>query len=210
MFGQTPAATVSPVQTRHALNLPAGSVRALLAFGVLGLSWLLVWRYGQEADHKLPLEFIYLQYLAVLIVAHFFAAHGGSIGPKVSTRSPLGLPGGTVRLLLVVGYIGLGVFLYMHNQITFTEPAQGQQGLLILLLLSSFFLGHIITVAVRVFSGGTLPYWFQDVQAWIGLLALLSLGILALIRLFIDQKMEAATLEAILAGLVGFYFGARS
>src|SRR4051812_32540137 len=81
MFGRSPSAAPPPVQTRHALGLPAGSVRALLAFGILGLSWLLVWRYSTASDTKLPLEFIYLQYLGVLILAHFFAAHGGSIGP---------------------------------------------------------------------------------------------------------------------------------
>src|ERR1700723_2479790 len=103
MFGLTPTAAPPP-QTRHALGLPAGSVRALLAFGVLGLSWLLVWRYGQN-NEKLPLAFIYLQYLGVLILAHFFAAHGGTIGPHTGTRSPLALPRYTVRLLLVAGYL---------------------------------------------------------------------------------------------------------
>jgi hypothetical protein len=216
MFGHAQTTATPPVPQRHALGLPAGSVRALLAFGILGLSWLLVWRYGYGTDHKLPLEFIYLQYLAVLILAHFFAAHGSTIGPKVSHRSPLWLPGGTVRLLLVAGYIGLGIFLYLHRQLVFTEPEQGQQGVLILLLLTSFFLGYIITAFVRYFSGGTLPYWFQDLQAWVALLALLALGVLAIIHVFINptldtgSRVEVPTLEAVLAALVGFYFGARS
>ena len=215
MFGHKPAASPT-APMRHALGLPAGSVRALLAFGVLGLSWLLVWRYGTGADHKLPLEFIYLQYLAVLILAHFFAAHGGTIGQQVSSSSPLWLPTGTVRFLLIAGYLGLGAFLYLHNQIEFTEPIQGQQGLLLLLLLSSFFLGHVITGTVRLVSRGTLPFWFQDVEAWVALLALLGLGVLAMIHLFINPSLESAkriepgTLEAFLAAAVGFYFGARS
>lgn len=215
MFGQTPA--TAPVQKRHALNMPAGSVRALLAFGILGLSWLLVWRYGYYgADHKLPLEFIYLQYLAVLILAHFFAAHGSSIGKHVSTNSPLWLPSGSVRFLLMAGYLGLGIFLYLHNQVTFTAPATGQQGVLILLLLTSFFLGYLITLVVRTLAGGVLPFWFQDFEAWVALLALLALGVLAMVHIFINptleppNQVEMPTLEAILAALVGFYFGARS
>ena len=216
MFGQTPA-VAPPLQTRHALGLPAGSVRALLAFGVLGLSWLIVWRYGQGGE-KLPLAFIYLQYLGVLILAHFFAAHGGTIGPHIST---LLVAAGSARrygasMLLVAGYLGLAFFMYWHTQLDFTEPAKGQQPLLILLLLTAFFVGNILTGIVRVFSGGVLPFWFQDMEAWVALIALLVLGILAMIHLFInptldsDKRIDMPTLEAILAAAVGFYFGARS
>jgi hypothetical protein len=215
MFGQTPSVATPPVPQRHALGLPAGSVRALLAFGVLGLSWLLVWKCGATGE-KLPLEFIYLQYLGVLILAHFFAAHGSSIGPHLGTRSPLGLPRFTLRFLLVAGYIGLGVFLFMHNQMTFAEAPSGKQVLLILLLMSGFLLGYVITGVVRTFSGGTLPYWFQDIQAWFALIALLLLGVLAMWYVFIyptldpEHRMDLPTVEAFLAAIVGFYFGARS
>ncbi len=215
MFGQTTVATAPPVPQRHALGMPAGSVRALLAFGVLGLSWLLVWKYGSIGE-KLPLEFIYLQYLGVLILAHFFAAHGSSIGPHISTRSPLGLPRYTLRFLLVAGYIGLAVFLYLHNQMQFAEPATGQQVLLILLLMSGFLLGYVLTGVVRTLSGGTLPFWFQDIQAWVALIALLILGALAMLYIFInptldlEHRVDVPTVEAVLAAIVGFYFGARS
>jgi hypothetical protein len=214
MFGQTPAVSSPPGLRRHAFGLPAGSVRALLGLGVLGMSWLLIWRYG--SGQKLPLMFIYLQYLSVLIVAHFFAAHGNTIGPHISTRSPLGLPRGSVRLLLAVGYIGLAVFMYLHSYLQFTEPAKGQEALLLLLLVTGFFLGHAITGGVWMLSGGTLPFWFQDVQAWVALLALLGLGILTMVHLFINptlqtqDRVDLPNLEAFLAAAVGFYFGARS
>src|SRR5689334_7415369 len=66
---------------RHALGLPAGSIRALLALGVLALLWLLALRPLQDApgapyEIKLPTAFMDLQILMVLILAHFFAAHG--------------------------------------------------------------------------------------------------------------------------------------
>jgi hypothetical protein len=214
MFGQTPAAVQPPVPLRHALGLPAGSVRGLLALGVLALSWLLVWRYGSGG--QIPLVFIYLQYLGVLILAHFFTAHGKTIGSQVSTRSPLGLPRGSLRFLLVAGYVGLAVFMYLHNQLEFTEPAKGQQAVLILLLLSGYFLGHIITGGRRMLSGGTLPFWFQDIEAWVALMALMALGILTVVHIFINptldtqQRMDMPPLEAFLAATVGFYFGARS
>ena len=224
MFGRTTAVTnapppgaplPAPPPQRHALGLPAGSVRALLALGVLGLSWLMVWRYGNLGE-KLPLGFVYLQILGVLILAHFFAAHGGTIGPKTGSRSPLWLPGGTVRLILLAGYLGLAAFLFLHGQIEFTTPSQGQWVLLVLVLLTCFFVGHLITGAVRVASGGVLPFWFQDLQAWVALLALLLLGALMTLHAVINptldpqNRLDWPTVDAILAGLVGFYFGARS
>src|SRR5437870_2858126 len=101
MSSQHPA----PAPQRHALGLPAGSIRALLALAVLGCLWLVAYRSVEQGpDTKLPLEFVYLQFLMVLILAHYFSAHGNTIGSTVSRKSPLGLPRGTVRLILLVGY----------------------------------------------------------------------------------------------------------
>ena len=93
----------APRPVRHALNLPAGSIRALLAFGVLGYLWILALKRDQAGKPLLThtevsLPFIYLQFLMVLILASFFAAHGATIGSHVSERSPLGLPRGSVYL----------------------------------------------------------------------------------------------------------------
>lgn len=204
---------------RHALGLPAGSVRALLALSVLGLLWLLALQplpgHGQPlGDLKLPTVFMDLQILMVLILAHFFAAHGHSIRTNAAQRSPLGLPRGSVRFLLLAGYLGLAVFLY-RTQPKFEYPSSSAV-ILLLVLVSGFFLGHVLTGAVGALSHGVLPYWFQDVQAWVALLAILCLGVLLIILLFINpslslgQEINSPLLEAILAALVGFYFGARS
>jgi hypothetical protein len=202
---------------RHALGLPAGSVRALLAFGVLALLWLLalspVLSKEPPAKAQLPTAFVYLQLLMVLILASFFAAHGGSIGGPASKRSPLGLPRGTVRGLLLFGYLALAVYLY-RTRPEFQLPDQSAFLLLLLVLLSGFFLGHVLTAVVRGLSGGILPPWFQDIQAWVAILAMFALGAILVIQLFInpslEQKLDLPWLDATLAGLVGFYFGARA
>jgi hypothetical protein len=205
--------------SRHALGLPAGSIRAVLALSVLGLLWLLALRPlpGQEGavgDIKLPTVFMDLQILMVLILAHFFAAHGHSIRAGGVGPSPLGLPRGSVRFLLLAGYLGLAGFLY-HTQPRFEYPSTSAL-ILFLVLLSAFFLGHLLTAAVRGLSGGVLPYWFQDIEAWVALLAMLCMAIILIVVLFInpslpqDIQIPMPTVEAILAGLVGFYFGARS
>src|SRR5258708_7243480 len=146
MFGNKPAAS-PPVYQRHALGLPAGSVRAILALGILGLLWLFVLQYNDT--QKLPLEFIYLEYLMLLMLASYFTAHGKTIGTQVSTRSPLGLPSGVVRVLLIAGYLGLAAYMWVYNRYYFDKPVEGPPVLLILLLLRSFFLGHVLTGIVR-------------------------------------------------------------
>jgi hypothetical protein len=95
-------------------------------------------------------------------------------------------------------------------------PETGPVILMLLVLISGYFLGHILTGAMRILAGGTLPAWFQDMQAWVALLALFLLGAIVIIRLVINTSLPLETridipnTEAVLAGLVGFYFGARS
>ena len=79
MFGKS-RAPLPPGYQRHALGLPAGSIRAMLALGILGLLWLLVLRY--DDNHKLPVEFVYLQFLMLLMLASYLTAHGKTIGPR--------------------------------------------------------------------------------------------------------------------------------
>jgi hypothetical protein len=204
---------------RHALGLPAGSVRALLALSVLGLLWLLALQpMPGHAEAlgvvKLPTVFMDLQILMVLILSHFFAAHGHSIRADAAQPSPLGLPRGSVRFLLLAGYLGLAVFLY-RTQPKFEYPSTSAL-ILLLVLISGFFLGHVVTGLVRVLSGGVLPFWFQDIQAWAALLAILCMVVILIIQLFIntsvslERQIDLPITEAVLAALVGFYFGARS
>lgn len=203
---------------RHALGLPAGSVRALLALGVLGLAWAIVLRYHYATpltDKTLPLPFVYLQFLMVLILAHYFAAHGSTIGPHISSGSPLHLPRGTVRLTLLAGYLGLAGYLY-YNQKDFDFPATVPFVVPVGLLTTGFILGHLLTGFMRVVGRGQLPDWFLDFEAWVALISFLGLGVLLLVHVLInptvspDLKIDMPTVEAVLAAVIGFYFGARS
>jgi hypothetical protein len=209
-----------PQHPRHALGLPAGSIRALLALGVLAYLWVLAAVLAKE-DQPVRLKaeasqaFIYLQFLMVLILAHFFVAHGKTIGSHISRRSPLGLPRGVVRLLLVGGYLGLAYWMYIQQE-HYQIPETGPILLMVGVMIAAFVLGHFLTNMMSWLGGGVLPAWFQDIQAWIALLALLLMGIVIIVRLVInksiplEQQISPIYLETILAGLVGFYFGARS
>ena len=209
----------APIKPRHALGLPAGSIRAILALGVLGYLWLLVLSPAKGggpllAGAQASRAFIYLQVLMVLILAHFYTAHGKTIGGAVSDRSPLGMPRGSVRFFLLAAYLGLAYYMY-HQKLNFQIPETGPVFLDLAILVSAFIFGHVSTGMVRGISG-TLPAWYQDIQAWFALIALLTLGVIVLIRLVIntnvdfEKQIDPEVVEMVLAGFVGFYFGARS
>src|SRR5262249_30393251 len=150
---------------RHALGLPAGSIRALLGLSVLASLWMLALR----SPDKLPPAFIYLMFLMVFIIVHYLTAHSRTQGTTVSRRHALGLPRGTVRLLLLVGFLGLLVFLWKNSaQLELVQSDLLFQ--LIALLLAGFVVGYLLTGLFRA-PGGELPAWLQDVQAWLALLA---------------------------------------
>jgi hypothetical protein len=213
MFGKQPT-TPAPAPQRHALNLPAGSIRALLALGVLGYLWVLVLQKGGLANKDASLAFIYLQALMLLILAHFFTAHHSTIGAGADRRSPLGLPRGSVRILLMAGYIGLAAYLYL-NQPAFELPETDKLVVLPLVLVSAFFAGYLLTVVMRTLAGGYEPAWFQDIKAWVAIVALFLLGIVVVVRTLINTSLPLEDqvplyyVEAGLAGAVGLYFGSR-
>jgi hypothetical protein len=211
------APTAAP--RRHAWGLPAGSIRALLALGVLGLLCLLAFVKlpGDEKpllNPQVQLTFVYLNILMVLILVHFFTAHGKSIGRHISGRSPLGLPAGSMRVILLGGYLAMAASTYYMRQ-DFQIPEKANLMLLISVLLGGYFLGWLIAGCVRLMYGDWPPAPYQDIQAWFAMLALLGLGILVMVHLIaahVEQNLEG-TLEyinAILAALVGVYFGSRS
>ena len=197
---------------RHALGLPAGSVRALLAFMLLAAMWALAW--ATPRTEMIPVTYVYLQYVMLLVLAHYFGSHGNTIGKHVSRRSPLGLPSGTVRFLLLAGYLGLvGWLLYSRRE--FEMPPSGSL-FLPLILVSGFFAGFVVTKLVQAVSGGQVPYWFQDIQAWVALLGMIGLTVIVMVRVFVNPnigqelQIPLTSVETGVAAVVGFYFGARS
>jgi hypothetical protein len=202
--------------TRYPLGLPAGSVRALLAFSVLGLLWALVLTYRNK---PLPPIFPYLEYLMILILAHFFAAHGSSIGGPGRRRSPLFLPRGSVRLLLTLGVAGLvGWVGYYWDEYEKNLPVSVPYELP-LVLLGGFLAGYVFHRLVQSLSGGQAPFWFQDVEAWLALLGVLALAVTLVFHVLIKPSLEnpdawefknLEVANPIVAAIISFYFGARS
>jgi hypothetical protein len=195
---------------RHPLGLPPGSVRAILAI-VIALMW---WTYlvYPPPDVKVP---PYLYCLAILVFV-FFAAHRNTIAPEgTKHHSPLYLPRGTFRILIVVGTIGVLAWAFYSNQeavLNRLRPTEKQmEGWpdLTLSLVGGFVLGWLF---------GNGPWrktaWYQDVQAWLSIVAVLALMGTVIYDLVIQGKKEHSPdmliWDCVLVGILSLYYGARS
>jgi hypothetical protein len=206
-----------PVARRHPLGLPAGSVRAILSLIILGLIWALVILDVQDPP-------IYLYYLMFLALGHFFAAHGKTIaGAGSGEPSPLNLPRGVIRTVLLLGFVGVFAWRYYRdrdlNQLLDLRNPALDQPYLPFVLVGSFFLGIVVARLVRLGRGSaaTPPYWFQDILAWISLLAMIGLAAEVVMLVIINpslppdrQPISLPNWQMALAAIISFYFGVRS
>jgi hypothetical protein len=201
---------LTPV-ARHPLGLPPGSVRAAMSLTIVGLFWLLL-LMPPDKDVQVPL---YLYFLLGLVFL-FFVSHGHSIAPKgTGHRSPLGLPKGSIRGIIFLGTVAVVGWCYHANpellikRLTPLSDQLFQWPYLLLSLTGGFFFGWLIRL-----GPWKNVYWFQDIQAWLSLIAMGGIGVEIIIRLFINPQMErdfnAPMWENILVAIVSFYFGVRS
>jgi hypothetical protein len=187
---------------------------------VMGMVLVLLWM-------RRPVP-IYLYYLLFLTTGVYFAAR--SQAPRGTGQpSPLYLPRGTIRWLLVVGLIGVVGFAIARNPAGyFTEPLLKDREvreaperlteamlILPLVILGAFLLGVFINVISKKLLAGPegLPPWYQDIQASLSVLAVLGLGAQVILELVVFPSMESPPtlpqLQLILSAAVAFYFGAR-
>ena len=203
--------TTPNIVRRHALGLPAGSIRATHTLLIVGLfcAMLLV-----PAKVLLPIP-PYLIYLLFMVLGHYFAHRSG--GNDGSERQPLYLPRGCVRFLVMAGLIGtLAWCIYndpgkLKDQYELSLDALKQEPVLPLCILGAFFLGVIVRAVV---GRENPPFFLQDMEAWLSLVSIVGLGVAVIIHLVIVPSLESTLAnpiwELILASVIAFYFGERS
>lgn len=202
------------VKRRHALNLPAGSVRAIHVLGVVGLVCAILLVPGRTVVPIPP----YLVYLLFLMLGHYFAAHGVTIARRDDpSPSPLYLPGGAVRILIILALVGtLGAKFYvapddLQAQFEASLDELKAQPLMPVIILGGFLLGAVVRGVV---GREDPPLAWQDFEAWLSVLALVGLGIAAVLHLVVQTSLDVPfgmpLWESILGAVVAFYFGARS
>ncbi len=140
----------------HALGLPAGSVRALLAVLVFATVWgMLLVRPSLEVPD-------YLSDLMFVIMGHYFATRKRNAAVEVPGDEPgpppLFLPTGSIRLLLTGGSVAVAVVLYRRGVLTRIDR---NPGVTTLLLVGGFLIGVILNALTgwwrAASSAGTGP-----------------------------------------------------
>lgn len=200
----------------HALGLPAGSVRALLAIVIFASAWvLLIVKPSQEVPD-------YVRDLLFIIMGHYFAARRLADREPDPGPPPLYLPNGSVRLIIVIGCVLVAVVLFRRGQLNSLEE---NRGAVTLILIGGFLLGVVLNAVFTWWKNrGHQPHrFFEDLRALVSIAAAVVLVMLVLNRLFPivpPDRIDAGFAhyvhlghlgpENLLAAMVGFYFGSRS
>jgi hypothetical protein len=197
-------------QDRHPLGMPSGSVRSILTLLVVALFCGVLLVPARAADPIPP----YLIYLLFLSLGHLFAVHAHA---PAQDPAPLHFPRGLLRLLIIAAVAGtLAWKIYsdragMLTRWHATMNELGAQWLLPLLLLGGFFVGSLLHPLIGRDNPSVA---IQDLQAWLALIAIIGLCIAAVVHIIIEastpQPVSHSLWESVLAGIVAFYFGARS
>ena len=211
-------------RSRYPLGLPAGSVRSILSIVVVGMvcALAIIPFEGHEELRRIPPNLVYLFFL---ILGSFFAAHGNSISKANSNEpSPLYLPRGFVRFLLVlalIATIGWSIYKDAPELNHWKEVLRQTMDKIVaepwmpVYVLGGYFLGLF---ARMLFGGGTNKQnpTYQDFIAWVSLIAMLGLIGQILVDFVINPSVTTAeiidtpVMEGIVAGIIAFYFAARS
>lgn len=186
-----------------ALGLPHGSVRALLALLITAGIW--AWLY-KRPDMEVP---SYLRDLMFIIMGHYFASRHAPSSNEVGGPPPLWLPAGSVRTILVGGFLFIGAFLFWQHRIITAGHLNNAAVTLILVV------GFMLGVFLQKITPKHMPRYVEDTRAIVSLAAgvlllLMVFGIIAAPNNRLEAILTRIKIEDILAALVGFYFGSRS
>lgn len=197
----------------HAFGWPSGSVRALIALIVFATVWVLLVR---TPDREVP---EYLRDLVFIILGHYFAVRGRQEAVAEPGPSPLYLPRGSVRLVLVAGFGASAVVLYRQGKLGAVDRSPAA---VTLVLVAGFLLGVLLRqlwVWLRG-EGRQLPRLAEDARAFVSLAAAVFLAVVVWDDCLpgfprwglasIPIGLGKIGLPHVTAALVGFYFGSRS
>jgi hypothetical protein len=196
------------VAVRPPLGLPPGSIRGLLALQITVIFWMLLLT---PTSVQIPLNLYFLLSLVMM----FFVAHGKSIARRDEpTSSPLWLPGGTLRFLILAGTAAVLAYVYFkHPERLARLTPHPDQLANWRYYLAALGLGFILGYGTRI-----LPFrhaWaFQSFQAWIAILAMAVMFIEMVFQVIVNwsltEQLDPVAWQTIVTGTAAFYYGSRS
>ena len=179
------------------LNLPRGSVRALITLTLAAVLWTLMLL---EREPPLP-----LCYLVLMALGSYFGARAV---PTDAKQHPLFLPRGSVRVLVILGFVVVTYFLWEQGRLTLNlrESMQDRSAAMVVLvaaLLVGFLvrgLGHLVWRGEATTSRRT----FENFKS---LFVLVLTAFLAFVWI---AASDVGNFELLAAPLLVFYFGSRT
>ncbi|MCB9643294.1 MAG: hypothetical protein H6728_09485 [Myxococcales bacterium] len=187
-----------PPKKRHPLGLPRGSVRAILALSIFGsvMALLLLERLVPQG----------LWLVNYTILGYYFTMRRGNDVPTAvdPEASPLHLPRGTVRWLLLLGFAGTAAWL-VWQQVQHSKAVYEHAAFFPMCSLASFFLGLAIR-GITPSKEGSLGRLIGDVRAF---LAIAAAAIVVMVSLFNLQFPGATVATNMSLIFIFFYFGSR-
>lgn len=197
---------------RMPLGLPAGSIRGIMALQIVLTFWLLL-LVPADAFVPIPLNL----YFMISLVLIFFVSHGKSIAKRgdSSLASPLWLPSGTFRVLIIAGTAAVFAFIiWKHpDRLDRLTPTKEQIDVGWRYYLGGLVVGFVLGMLMKImpFRHGNL---FQSFQAWTAIIAMailfFDLIFQVLINVTLPVPIQAVTWGTALTGIVAFYYGSRS
>lgn len=202
---------VTTSATRPPLGMPAGSIRSLLAIQTIIIFWMLMLIPTDERTKQIPLN----TYFLLTLVMVYFVAHGKSIARRgEGTSSPLWLPGGSIRFLILAGTAAVFVFVILQHpdRLHRLTPTPEDITNHWRYFISALGVGFVLGYGTRL-----LPFrnsWaFQAFQAWTAIIAMAILFlefVLQILNVSVEVPLDASAWNTAVIGIVAFYYGSRS
>jgi hypothetical protein len=185
--------------------MPRGSVRALLTLLIVGV-------VCAQAARGVASDALWTETLSIALAHYFTTRRLLDLTPEQLRRleaegllprepSPLGLPGFTVRGLILLAFLGLALYLERAGRLR--EPG----ALNLFALVGSYVLGILVRGVVAWWTRGRMrPRWWNDLKA---LAVLLAMGATAAATLTGNAGLLPPAAQHAALALALFYFGSR-
>lgn len=177
------------------LNLPRGSVRALITLSLLCILCVLML---QDVEAPLPLAFV-----ALVALGHYFGSRSAA-APRPRGRPPLYLPRGSIRAFIILGLGAVAYFLWEDGRLRLSMDNRNS---VILFVAAALVLGFIFRKVADILTRGRMSRprrWIENAKA---VLALAATALLAISCFSAEAEIDNAALLA--SPFIVFYFGSR-